>query len=408
MKEEKISIRKKEVSVKIQGSIINSIRVKDIEKKAIRVYDNNVIGVSGGMGKISDKSLKDQAIINLNINIPYPYKLSGPMKDHRNYSKTAYTETDVVSITEEILNVLNKKFSDFLFSESVKLIDVDQKMSNSIGLDLRYLDQQLSIGLIVKATSSPHLFDTVLSWRGREFDEDRFISFNSELLEAERKVVEMPKKGKLPVFMLMEGALNVFLQRHLNGEIYGNGSSFFDKKMGKKVFNEKITIEQVNDSSISGLPFFDVEGVVKTENPALIEAGVISKVFTNKKIASKFNFDHTGSASGSYDDVPSLSGTTLRFKTNSQDIESSLNGEIGVLVIVASGGEFNADGNYATPVQAAYLFDGKKIIGKCPNFNMSNNIYEMLGKDYIGSFESKDLYFGDYVNLQGFLMNIKE
>jgi len=76
--------------------------------------------------------------------------------------------------------------------------------------------------------------------------------------------------------------------------------------------------------------------------------------------------------------------------------------------MVAAGGEVNADGNYATPVQASYLFDGKKIIGKLPEFNMSNNVFDILGKDYIGTFKSDELYFGENVYITGSYMEIKK
>ena len=197
--------------------------------------------------------------------------------------------------------------------------------------------------------------------------------------------------------------------RQLNGETYGNKASLFDNKIGKKIFNEKLTIIQNNNPKTSYSIFFDTEGVTKeNDSVTLIENGVLKRVFTDKKNAEKFNLEHTGSATGEYDDVPSLGFTSIQPKIDSTDIQKVLDGRNAILVMVAAGGEFNADGNYATPVQASYLFDGQNILGKLPDFNMSNDIYNMLGKDYIGTFNSEDLYFGEHQFLLGCYMNIKK
>ncbi len=140
----------------------------------------------------------------------------------------------------------------------------------------------------------------------------------------------------------------------------------------------------------------------------LIENGVLKRVFTDKKNAAKFGLEHTSSASGEYDDIPRLGYAHIESKRDSKDIQKTLDGNMAILVLVVAGGEFNADGIYGTPVQASYLFDGKKLIGILPEFNMNNDIYSMLGKDYIGTFSSEDLYLNEDGNIFGCYMNIIE
>ena len=197
--------------------------------------------------------------------------------------------------------------------------------------------------------------------------------------------------------------------RQLNGETYGNKASLFDNKIGKKIFNEKLTIIQNNNPKTSYSIFFDTEGVTKeNDSVALIENGVLKRVFTDKKNSKKFKLDHTGSATGEYDDIPKIGFINIQPSIDTTNIQKVLNGKKAILVMVAAGGEFNADGNYATPVQASYLFDGKNILGKLPDFNMSNDIYNMLGNDYIGTFHSEDLYFGEDDFIFSCYMNIKK
>ncbi|MBU1019958.1 MAG: hypothetical protein KJ847_01985 [Firmicutes bacterium] len=409
MKKEKISIQTNETSIKIQASLINSIRVKNIERNAVRVYQDNKIGISGAVGSSSEDILTKQAIENLSSNIPYPYDLETTRKDHRNYTSTHYSETDLMKLTEQILAMLHQEFSDFIFGESIQKVEIDYRMSNTEGLDLRYQDEHINFGFIVKAKSSPNLFDTFVGWHGRDLDVDKLLGFLRMQLLAERNMVALPEGEKLPVFFVSPDALGGFLIRQLNGETYGNKASLFDQKLGEQLFHEKLTIVQNNDPKTSYSNFFDAEGVIKENNIVpLVEKGVLKRVFTDKKNAEKFNLEHTGSASGEYYDIPRLRFSNLRPMVDSTDIPSALKGSKAILVMVSAGGEFNADGVYATPVQASYLFDGKQIIGKLPEFSMSNDIYNMLGNDYIGTFHSDDLYFGEDEPFFGCYMNIKK
>jgi PmbA protein len=409
MKKETINIKRKETSIKLQASEINSIRVKDIERNAVRVYEKGYIGISGAIGDVSEEVLKKQAIKNLASKIPYPYALETNRKDHRCYKEKEYSETELMELTEQILGSLNEKFNDFIFSESIKTIYMDYRFKNSEGLDLRYEDEHLELGFIVKAKSSPNLFDSELLWEGRNLDVDKFLSFASDQLLAERTKVDLPGEGRIPVFFLTPDSLIQFLMRQLNGEAYGNKVSLFDGKIGEKLFNEKLTIVQNNKSKMTYAPFFDREGVTNLgDSISLVEDGVLERVFTDKKNAKKFNLEHTGSATGGYDDIPSLGFTNIEPEVDSENIQETLNGEKAIFVMIAAGGDFNADGHYATPVQSSYLFDGKKFLGKLPNFNMSNTLYKILGKDYIGTFLSEDLYFGDTHKIFGCYMNIKQ
>jgi PmbA protein len=409
MKKEKISINRKEISIKIQASEINSIRVKNIERNAVRVFKNGYIGISGAVGSSSEEELTEQSIDNLSSKIPYPYKLESSKREHRDFRDTHYGEKKLMILTEKILSSLNQEFDDFIFSESVQSIEMDYKIENTDGLDLRYQDEYLNFGFVVKAKSSPNLFDTFIGWSGRNLDYDKLLSFIHKQLQAERNKVELPLEEKVPVFFLSPDSLNSFLIRQLNGETYGNKASLFDNKIGEKLFNDKLTIVQNNNPMSSYSNFFDTEGVtMKNDSVTLIKNGVLKHVFTDKKTAKKFNLEHTGSASGGYDDIPTLGYINLQPQIDSKHIKKTLKGQKAILVMVAAGGEFNADGNYATPVQASYLFDGKYIIGKLPEFSMSNDIYSMLGSDYIGTFHSNDLYFGEDDRILSCFMNIKK
>ena len=322
MKKEFITIREKETAARIQNTQINAVRTKDIVRKGARVYADGKIGISGAVGEVSEESLVGNAVQNLKTGIPYPYSLTKDNKDHRCYNNNPMSAEELLSITESVLETLRKEYSDFDFSETVSSNEVTAEMGNTEGLDLKYKDAYFSLGLILKEKASANLFDGFLMCMGREFEPDKFWAFNRSYLEAYRTPAALPEGDVLPVFVLEPDNLLGFLNRSLNGERFATGSSIFSGKLGEQLFNEKMTLEQNRNPLYNPRAFFDMEGVVLPEDRhVLIEGGRLVSVFTDKKNAKLYNLPHTGSASGDYDGMPSLSTVPLRFLTDSYNLE---------------------------------------------------------------------------------------
>lgn len=408
MKQEFITIWEKETAARIQNTKVNAVRIKDIVKKGVRVFQDGKIGISGAIGEVPNETLVQNAMENLSTGIEYPYPLSSGKRDHRNYNEKPITAEELISHAESILQTLRQEYSDFDFSEVILTKELTQSMGNTEGLDLQYSDAYISLGLIIKEKKTANLFDGFLSYDGRQFDMDKFWAFNHPYLEAYRNKVELPEGEVLPVFSLETNVLFNFLNKALNGERYSNGSSLFSGKMNEQIFSEKITLEQNRNPVYSPKAFFDMEGVVLGEDShSLIDAGKLVSVFADKKNASLYNLPHTGSASGDYDDMPSLTSVPLRFRTDSLDLNKALKGKPAILALMSSGGDFTPDGSYAAPVQVSFLFDGQRIIGKLPEFTMRSHLFKMLGEDYIGTFDNTFFYFSDIpIQLQGYNMTI--
>lgn len=412
MNQEFITVRERETTARVQRSQVNAVRIKDIVKKGVRVYDNGKIGIAGAIGDVADAILVDNATQNLSTGIDYPYPLSHG-KDSRCYNDQPMSAQEVLAHADSVLATLQQEYPDFSFSEFIAGTESTWQMRNNQGLDLEYRDASFVINLILKETKTANLFDGALVCQCRKFDPDKFWSFNRAFLEAYRNKVELPEGEVLPVFSLGDENLSGFLVRALNGERYATGSSIFSGKIGEQLFSDKIALDISRDSHANAAPFFDMEGVVLTQDRLpLIEAGKLTRVLTDKKLAQQYNLPHTGAASGGYDDIPGLDSSryadlTLDFKTDSQDIVAALQGKPAIFSFVSSGGDFTPDGSYAAPIQVSFLFDGERIMGKLPEFTVRSHLYKMLGEDYIGTFDNTALYFGDIpTQLQGYYMTI--
>src|SRR5690554_1509467 len=108
VKQEFITIREKQTAARVHASQVQAVRVKDISKKAVRVYQNGKIGIAGIVGDTDDNVLLKQAVENLNAGIEYPYPLTGNLKDHRSYNDQPVSSQQVVEHAESVLAVLRE------------------------------------------------------------------------------------------------------------------------------------------------------------------------------------------------------------------------------------------------------------------------------------------------------------
>jgi PmbA protein len=408
MIKEYITFKSKETTIKVAGNEINAIRTKNTTKKGVRVYENGKIGISGCIGNQDDETLVLQAIDNLKTNIKYPYEVSKNHKEYRDYKVKKYTPAELKTLTEDILEILKKDYSDFLFSHMISYNEDVVTLKNNEGLDLKHTDASIGIGLILKEKSSANLFDGFIGYGGREFDYDRFINFNRMYLDAYKIKADLPNEEKMPVIFIEEKAMfRSFFAKNFNGEKYGTGGSLYSGKMGEQIFGEKVNMYYSQDPKKTGDLFFDTEGtVLKDDRINLVENGKLVHVISDKKTAEDYKLPHTGGAKGEYDSRPGLTYFDICFELENDDIKTALKGQKAIFVVISSGGDFTPDGTYGAPVQVSLLYDGEKFLGKLDEFSISSHIDRMLGEDYIGTFKSEDIYMGDEQEIFACYMDI--
>lgn len=208
-------------------------------------------------------------------------------------------------------------------------------------------------------------------------------------IKAFNNSVELPDLEKL-ITVISDDSFTQKVFESLNGEALGRKTSIFSNKLATKAFSDKFTLYA--DLSDEGylVPFFDAEGsTLENNNSMLIENGVILRGYTDKKNSKEFGFVNTASASARYDDVPTLGRVNVSVKKSDKNFVELVEDELVIFPVFASGGDCTNDGDFATPVQMAYLMQNGKYIGKLPEFSVSGNIYEMFGDDFIGVSKDK-------------------
>ncbi|MDD3146760.1 MAG: metallopeptidase TldD-related protein [Candidatus Riflebacteria bacterium] len=380
---EKLTQTVKQTSLSIVQNEIQAVRRKNISKTGCRVIKDGKIGVAGGLGEVNSEELYARAAQSLDYGIEYDVDISENLQHRTQLDSLKISDSDLCNRISTLLKEIKARHPAFALSNKVNLSHVSLQLENERQLRLEHLDSYLSLSFLIKKQGSTGIMDTFFGLVDRQLDESRVVAAISEIIEAYDNIQPLPCEN-LPV-IIGQSLLTRLFQRDLNGKMLGNKASLFQNQLGKKVFSENFSLQIAGDPVETFGPAFDMEGTITAENLSwLIQNGVITRPYTDKKTARRYGFENTGCADGNYDSVPSLGGANLEIKHSGRTLSELLNGRPGLMVQMASGGDFTPDGQFASPVQVAFLTDGRKLLGRVPEFTIKGSIFDFFGNDFIG------------------------
>jgi len=383
---ETYATRVEETSLSVVQTEIDSIRRKSILKTGLRVYRDGYIGTAGAIGAYDKNRLEEQASHALKNRISYPFDLSESRNESFDGTAEIVPENEKIAEFEAMLGMLKEQQPEFSFSNKISVSEITVTLMNEKGLDLSYRDSLIDVALLFKEKKSANIMDGFIISEGRNYDRSVLLRFLNEICDAYKTRVELPRGEKLPViFATRDMTPMIKLMQELNGSAFGSKGSLLSDKMGELVFHEEFSLLQSRNPKDDILPFFDAEGVVNDDYRfPLIENGVVRAPYTDKRIADQYGLELTGSAVSEYDGVPALGPANHRIEESSQSTASLLDGRKAVFVWLAMGGDFTPQGNFATPVQLSFLFDGMRFLGRLPELSLSSSVFDMFGPDFVG------------------------
>ncbi len=380
----------KESSIVVVNSEVHALRKKTKTSTGIRIFENECIGIAGAQGSYDEQELIRKAKDMLSMKIPYPYALSSNRKESVSSKLTLPGGFDLQKEVAAILAELTSAYPEFSLSNKASVNSTSISLQNELGLDLSYHDEYILFAFMFKHKSSANIMDGYFAYYGREYDRELFISNYKNVLKAFLTEVDLPEQEDYPIIFLGQDSCTSKLNSDLNGMIIGTGSSLLAPKIGQDVFSKDFTLWQTNHSDDTITAFFDMEGIVNDGyRLKLIENGKLLHGYTDKETARKYNMPLTGAASGSYDSIPKVGSAELMIQPSNKTLVELLNGKLGIVVYIASGGDFTFKGDFGTPVQLAFLSDGVNLLGKLPELNIKSNLFDMFGKDFIGVSKDK-------------------
>lgn len=379
MVKELYQIHTQEISLNITNGKIDSVRKKNILRSGCRVYDGGCIGVAGTLGEPTEdtwQAAKDA----LSLQVPYPYQPGSNLRRSRSIGSMP-EEKEFIQKMETVLDTLGKEFPGYVLSNKVNAGMVTETLRSDAGLDLEDTRAAVEVSIIVKEEASPNVFDSAIFYISDRFEPDKILEEGRSVLRAHSKLISMPEEN-LPVVM-MSDSLTQPLDTQLNGKSLQKGASLLSGKVGQKLFSDRLTILSSRKPDTLGA-FFDAEGTtLEGDTIPLIENGVLLRGAGDKFCAGEYGSDLTASAAGAYDDVPALGSSNLT-PVPTGSMAEILQGSDAILIWMASGGDTTPAGDYATPVQTAYLLHDGKLTARLPEFNFGGNLFHLLGDGFLG------------------------
>ena len=403
MKREVYSRRIIKTALNITQNRIDSVRKNDIVRSACRVYDKGCIGISGFFGEPNEEHWK-AAEENLSLCIPYEYEPEAGKQRSEDRRKEVLTQQEFLEKAEDMMARLHEQNPNFIFSNKIISMDLTESLKNDQGLDYQFRDRCYVFSIIFKHLDSNAVFDGGLGYQGRTFDAERFLADAHTILTAYQTPVQLPQEETIPV-ALGFGEVGGKILEGLSAEDLGKGTSIFAGKLGEKLFSEDFTLYADRTAENIATAFFDMEGsTVENDRIALIDRGTLVRGFCDKKNAAEFGCDNTACGEGGYDDVPSLGLAGIEVQPSEKSFADLLGKGRAILIDTMGGGDCTAEGNFASPVQLAYLIEDGRLVGRLPEFGLSGSIYKMFGEDYIG-LSSDRPFFNDRLLLVRMKLN---
>ena len=388
MIKEIVCTKERKTSLTVTNSEISAVLRSNIQKTGIRLYENGCLGIAGAIGAYDDNELTNNAKHMLKFKLPYDCAVTVDEKRSVDFSdRLGVTDEQFVDMAERVLETLRDKYPEFMFAHKLNLIETEDSLRNDAGTLLIQKDRYVELTLLYKYRESNNLMDGHGFVVGRHMDFDVIMREMTVQCQAYKEKVDFSEENqKIPVVLL--GSHQEFTKKFLTdleGNSFGNGASIFSGKTGELLFSDKLSLIVDRNTEISLSRFFDGEGTVLPQDRfSLIENGVLKAPYADKRIAGKYGFTTTGSASLVYDSAPAASPNEVAIARSDKTIIELLAGRKAVYAVIAGGGDFTPQGEYASPIQVAFMYDGENYLGRLPQLSMSSNVYDMFGKDFIG------------------------
>lgn len=383
MQKEYINRKTSSLSINVVATEVESLRKVVESTCTVRVYDNGCIGVAGQIGNACASGVENDAVENLALGIAYPCDFAKDVNMNVDARKNIVDEDKFVQVAKSLLAKLRKEVPDFLFSNKIQYFTSETEYKNTQNTSLSYKGNEMVLVLCVKSKSSANIMDFAYVVDTDVYDENKAVEDVKLLCEAYNNVLPW-QDGKYPVIAEQQLYCGSYVLDNFDGENYATGASLFKDMLGKKVFNEKVTLAVNNELPNSA--FFDAEGTVCDEkNGTLIRNGVFERVIANKKIAAQYGLPRLGNSVSTYDTIPQGSARGVEFKNTAERIRDLIGNQKAIYVLDASGGDMTTSGDFATPCEVALLVENGKFVGRLPKLNIFGNVKEFLGDDFIGA-----------------------
>lgn len=378
-----IKINTKEFAIEAAGGQIVSVRNKDITKAGARIFSDGYVYSSSFVGEIGDDELVENAKKNEEGRIAFDYEITDQGKKLKEICLNENADIKQAFLKEynQRLSTIKEKFPNLIFSGKANYTRENRTLN-----DMQSHYDEFVWYFMFRHKDSASIIDgyfgsgSIGNW---EFEKEinRYIPF----LDIYENIVTIDN-GTYPVIFASSAQLVSKLAESSRIDLYKKGTVIFNDKLGKKIVNEKVTLQDVSyDPELCAVAPFDGEGFIRDNYKLnIIENGVFKTLISDARNAKKYGVPATGNGQRNFDSGVLLGTNTLTLAAGQKPTEDILNSLDKCLVIeMAGGGDFTDSGDFSSPVQVGFMLENGKVTGRLPQITIKSSLQRMFGEDLV-------------------------
>lgn len=377
-----------ETPVQFEANRLKHIQSKQSTNVALRIIKDGRLGYATGTDVADAQSLVENAVETARFGTRAKFELPSATP----YPKVDTFDPDVESVSvekmaqlgEELIALITGHTPEIICEALVEKETVALRLINSRGGQASYKKSIFTIGVIGSLIRG-----TDMLFVGEGQSSGHPLTEVGEIAKVVLRQLDLAKNQasaptrQLPVIFTPEGVASALispLMTAFNGKTVLEGASPVGKKLGKQVFDSKLSLW--DDPTIAYRPYSrpcDDEGVPSRRTP-LIDQGVVANFLYDLQTAALAKTKSTGSASRG-GGLPLPSPSTLVIapgKASFDDMVSDI--KEGLVIEQLMGAEQGniLGGDFSGNVLLGYKVESGKIVGRVKNTMVSGNVYQLL------------------------------
>ena len=399
----------------VVDSAIGSVRSQSEVQTAVRVIESGRIGLASAVGQADIDTLTLAAREALVFDVAYPVQPEGGRALTCAHEGDRRSVSELVEITEHVLDRLRSEFPQYVFSYGVEQQHLAWHIESDAGLDLHYKRDNTQIAFLVKEKGSGNIFDSFVGVEGGVVDVEASLSEFRSHLNALSKPIDGRTGRQQVIFPGLSGmagsGLLQLIRSDLVARVYAQGASVFDGRLGNEqpMFSSSLSLTERRDPDAGRVCPFDMEGVVRNSlDLDIVREGRLQSIAANKRDAARFGLPSTGTAIGDAAQLPASGFGQIVSEPTALELKDLVDPNGAILVWLVAGGNSTRTGDVALPTHVMLSVDASgRVDGRVPGGTLTGNIFDIFGPDYVGTTTqridpfSEEGFFVTHMNLQG-------
>jgi PmbA protein len=378
-----------ETPVQFEANRLKHIQSKQASHVALRIIKNGRVGYAVSTEINDRQKLVEAAVETAEFGIKAEFTLPGatayPEISVFDPAVAAVSLEEMVELGNRLVDTVRKHTPEILCDAEVTKGTGLVRIINSRGGEMSYRQSGFSLGVqgqLIRGTDMLFVGEGQSSCHPLS-DTEAVTDLVLRQLDLARETAPIATKT-LPVIFTPDGvagALVSALMVALNGKVVLQGASPIGGKLGKTVFDAKLSLD--DDPTIGYQPQSrpgDDEGIPSQRTP-LITKGTVAGFIYDLMTAARAGKQSTGNGGRHHGGLPSPTPSAFIFGTGDTAFDDMVSDiKEGLVIEQLMGAEQGniLSGDFSGNVLLGYKIESGKIVGRVKDTMVSGNIYQLL------------------------------